>query len=127
MWCALYRNRAIHDDLVAVRLLPKSEWRGRGSILPQDGDDGASESADVMATGQVVAILERRPREYVASFTVGEAVSMWWVLFGANNACCLDNSRRVQSTQEGGLNECWCVRTMCVFPRSESAHGNLKN
>ncbi|KAL5481237.1 hypothetical protein EMCRGX_G021367 [Ephydatia muelleri] len=63
------RNRAIHDDLVAVRLLPKSEWRGRGSILPQDGDDGASESADVMATGQVVAILERRPREYVASFT----------------------------------------------------------
>ena len=81
VWCALNRNRAIHDDLVAVRLLPKSEWRGRGSILPQDGEDDVSEFAHVMATGQVVAILERRPREYVASFTVGETVSTWWALF----------------------------------------------
>lgn len=64
------RNRAIHDDLVAVRLLPESEWKGRGNILSQDEEDDRdlSGGSDVMATGQVIAILERRPREYVASF-----------------------------------------------------------
>ena len=35
VWCALNRNKVIHDDLVEVRLLPKSEWRGRASILPK--------------------------------------------------------------------------------------------
>ena len=51
-WCALNRNKAIHDDLVEVRLLPKSEWRGRACILPKVEP---SESTNVMATGQVVA------------------------------------------------------------------------
>ena len=73
VWCALNRNRAIHDDLVAVRLLPRSEWRGRASILPQDGGtEDPSVGTDAMATGQVVAILERKPREYVASFVVSD-------------------------------------------------------
>ena len=55
VWCALNRNKAIHDDLVEVRLLPKSEWRGRASILSKVARLRTSESTNVMATGQVVA------------------------------------------------------------------------
>lgn len=36
------RNRAVHGDVVAVELLPKSEWRG------QSGEDGETQP---MATG----------------------------------------------------------------------------
>ncbi|XP_022315246.2 DIS3-like exonuclease 1 [Crassostrea virginica] len=76
------RNRAIHGDLVVVEVLPRSEWRGRSSVIKenQEGqleeseEDGTSDG-NVMPTGRVVGILQRNWREYVASFASDEKVS----------------------------------------------------
>ena len=123
--CAPNRNRAIHDDVVAVRLLPKSEWRGRGSILPQDGDevDNRSVCTDVMATGQVVAILERASREYVASFAVSRVKPYCSVLYIEN----VNNSRKTLSTRVAGVSECWCAHMIYVYQRLGSAQSRLRN
>lgn len=29
------RNRAVHGDLVVVEVLPRSEWRGRSSVIKE--------------------------------------------------------------------------------------------
>lgn len=74
-----HRNRAIHSDLVAVRLLPRSQWRARTNALPlAEGQKAANSEGEVdsgchtMATGQVVGILERADRHYVATFDVSD-------------------------------------------------------
>ena len=78
-----HRNRALHNDMVAVCLLPKSEWRSRSNALPSQWDgshraedthgevEGEKEGrGDVVPTGRVVGILERQERVYVATFDV---------------------------------------------------------
>ncbi|XP_076854118.1 DIS3-like exonuclease 1 [Brachyhypopomus gauderio] len=66
-----HRNRAIHGDLVAVELSPRSEWTGRTTALTEDhgeertGDDTQSQP---MPTGRVVGILQRNWRDYVVTF-----------------------------------------------------------
>ena len=72
-----HRNRALHSDLVAVTLLPRSKWQSRNNALPSgdgqkaEGLEGEVEgSSEVMPTGAVVGILERTDRLYVASFDV---------------------------------------------------------
>ncbi|CAI7992116.1 DIS3-like exonuclease 1 [Geodia barretti] len=54
------RNRAIHNDRVAILLLPKSE-------ASNVGDHGEGEGGSV-ALGAVVGVLERERRKYVATF-----------------------------------------------------------
>lgn len=50
-----HRNRAVHGDVVAAELLPKSEWRGKVSTLTEgqpeekNGDDTQSQP---MPTGK---------------------------------------------------------------------------
>lgn len=76
------RNRAVHGDLVVVEVLPRSEWRGRSSVIKEsqegqgegDEEEGASDE-NVMPTGRVVGILQRNWREYVASFASDEQIS----------------------------------------------------
>ncbi|XP_048763599.2 DIS3-like exonuclease 1 [Ostrea edulis] len=76
------RNRAVHGDLVVVEMLPRSEWKGRSSVIKenQEGqveeaeEDGVSDG-NVMPTGRVVGISQRNWREYVASFASDEKVS----------------------------------------------------
>jgi exoribonuclease R len=49
------RNRAIHGDVVAVELLPTSEWKGRTAALCEnDSDDKALGEApsEPMPTGE---------------------------------------------------------------------------
>ena len=73
-----YRNRAIHNDVVAVRLLPRSQWRSRNNALPLTGERKAEEGSEgeiegdgrVLPTGEVVGIVERADRQYVATFDV---------------------------------------------------------
>ena len=76
----LHRNRAIHGDIVVVRLLPRSEWKSRSNALPHSPTDSDNTQSpnnkqghsqlETMATGVVVGILHRASREYVASFDV---------------------------------------------------------
>ncbi|ELU13403.1 hypothetical protein CAPTEDRAFT_108980 [Capitella teleta] len=61
------RNRAIHGDLVVTELLPKHLWRPRSCDLKENKTDGGER---VMPTGRVVGVLQRRWRDYVASFEV---------------------------------------------------------
>lgn len=44
------RNRATHGDVVAVELLPRSEWQGRVTALAEG--PGAESNSQTMATGQ---------------------------------------------------------------------------
>lgn len=77
-----FRNRAIHGDVVAVKLLPKQQWKSLSNSLPSE-DSKKTESADrepeleagssgsnAMPSGVVVGILDRPERLYVASFDV---------------------------------------------------------
>ncbi|XP_047436352.1 DIS3-like exonuclease 1 isoform X2 [Mugil cephalus] len=67
------RNRAIHGDVVVVELLPKSEWRGKGTSLTEghgdekEGQDGHSKP---MPTGRVVGIMQKNWRDYVVTFPI---------------------------------------------------------
>ena len=57
---------------MAVQLLPRGQWRGQSAALPA-GDGTGEEVAEVrecVPTGSVVAVMERKDREYVASFAV---------------------------------------------------------
>ncbi|KAM3624876.1 uncharacterized protein V6R79_003236 [Siganus canaliculatus] len=68
---AKHRNRAVHGDLVAVELFPKSEWKGKvtalavGQTEDKNGDENKSKP---MPTGCVVGILQRNWRDYVVTF-----------------------------------------------------------
>ncbi|XP_077988799.1 DIS3-like exonuclease 1 [Glandiceps talaboti] len=69
------RNRAVHGDIVAVELLPKSEWKGRCTAITEAAEGtqtGDSEISNVMPTGRVVGIIQRNWRDYVASFSPDE-------------------------------------------------------
>lgn len=48
-----HRNRAIHGDVVAVELLPQSEWRGRSVALTdeQGGERVEETQSQAMPTG----------------------------------------------------------------------------
>uniref|UniRef100_A0A8C2ZDL7 DIS3-like exonuclease 1 n=1 Tax=Cyclopterus lumpus TaxID=8103 RepID=A0A8C2ZDL7_CYCLU len=65
------RNRAVHGDVVAVELLPRSEWRGKDTALTEGrgeeagGEDGGRKP---MPTGRVVGVLQRNWRDYVVTF-----------------------------------------------------------
>ena len=79
------RNRAIHGDVVAVELFPKSRWKSKlnrlskakeDKVITEDDDkeednlgDTWDSRADVCPTGRVVAILQRQWKSYPASFT----------------------------------------------------------
>uniref|UniRef100_H9G8N8 DIS3-like exonuclease 1 n=1 Tax=Anolis carolinensis TaxID=28377 RepID=H9G8N8_ANOCA len=65
------RNRAIHGDVVAVELLPRSEWKGRTAALCENEaeDKAAGEAAgEPMPTGRVVGLLQKNWRDFVATF-----------------------------------------------------------
>uniref|UniRef100_A0A8D3E4M7 DIS3-like exonuclease 1 n=1 Tax=Scophthalmus maximus TaxID=52904 RepID=A0A8D3E4M7_SCOMX len=67
-WCVLvhgdkHRNRAVHGDVVAVELLPKSEWRGKVTALSEG--QGAEPSGE---DGRVVGVLQRNWRDFVVTF-----------------------------------------------------------
>ncbi|MGH0151404.1 UNVERIFIED_CONTAM: hypothetical protein FKN15_039454 [Acipenser sinensis] len=71
------RNRALHGDVVAVELLPRSEWRGRATALSQsEGEDRLAEElqSQPMPTGTVVGIIQRNWRDYVVTFPPKEEV-----------------------------------------------------
>ncbi|CAB4069016.1 DIS3L [Lepeophtheirus salmonis] len=66
------RNRAVDGDVVAINLLPKSEWVSRSKRL-ENKKSYLSESTwerkgDVDRCGKVVGIIQRNWREYVASY-----------------------------------------------------------
>ena len=81
----LDRNRAIHGDIVAVQILPKSQWKSKLNRLSKKQDTNNAEDedkeedkpteqiweqrADVSPTGKVVAIMQRKWKSYPASFT----------------------------------------------------------
>lgn len=51
------RNRAVHGDVVAVELLPKSEWRGKVTALTEgQGEEkgGEENESQPMPTGETV-------------------------------------------------------------------------
>ena len=75
------RNRAVHGDIVAVQLLPKSLWKSKINRLAKsnekDDEEKWDKRADVCPTGKVVAVVTRRWKAYSASFTKkSAAVSM---------------------------------------------------
>lgn len=40
-------NRAVHGDVVAIQILPESEWRGTTETIIEEGDVTRGENADV--------------------------------------------------------------------------------
>ena len=71
-WCC-HRNRAIHGDLVAVQILPPSEWHSRRNTLPPEDGEGSSEKSEAcegVCSGRVVKVIERSSRAYVVSIDV---------------------------------------------------------
>lgn len=76
------RNRAINGDMVAIRLLPRTQWQPLTKALPSssaqqhpaaEGEEGMS-VGDTRPSGAVVGILSRPDRLYVASFGVSAIV-----------------------------------------------------
>lgn len=68
-------NRAINDDIVAVELMPTSEWRIRKKMEESDPVPLTEEEAiarGFQPTGRVVGILELRRRAYCGSIDVDE-------------------------------------------------------
>ncbi|XP_007888927.1 exosome complex exonuclease RRP44 [Callorhinchus milii] len=68
-------NRAVHEDLVAVELLPKESWVAPSAVILQDegqvDDEGEEEKESVVtnkkfskATGKVVGVIKRNWRSY---------------------------------------------------------------
>ena len=72
-------NRAVHQDIVAVELLPRAQWSAPSSLvledekvddsqLAQDGDEDeqlmTSASGPKQPTGRVVGIIKRNWRQY---------------------------------------------------------------
>ena len=81
VWGEEARNRAVDGDVVVVELLPRGEWRARTTHLvlsEEEKDSGKawSRGADVMATGRVVAVLERGWRDYIATLPKQDEDSM---------------------------------------------------
>ncbi|KAI8061570.1 DIS3-like exonuclease 1-like protein [Gongronella butleri] len=78
-----HRNRAVHGDLVAIELLPESQWlslSNRMSLESGDQDDESASAgatsisrASVNPTGHVVGVLQRNWRSYVATIQHDEA------------------------------------------------------
>ncbi|XP_005990163.1 DIS3-like exonuclease 1 isoform X1 [Latimeria chalumnae] len=69
------QNRAIHGDVVAVELLPKNEWKGRGTALCESDDKVVVEvQSEPMPTGRVVGIIQRNWRDYVVTFPPREDI-----------------------------------------------------
>ncbi|XP_053128175.1 DIS3-like exonuclease 1 isoform X2 [Hemicordylus capensis] len=65
------RNRAIHGDVVAVELVPKSEWKGRTAALCENETEEKSLGevySEPMPTGRVVGIIQKNWRDYVVTF-----------------------------------------------------------
>ncbi|XP_061743440.1 DIS3-like exonuclease 1 [Nerophis ophidion] len=70
------RNRAVHGDIVVVELFPKTEWRGKASVLtegPGDDKNGEDSQSKPVATGRIVGILQRNWRDYVVTFPSRES------------------------------------------------------
>ena len=70
----IFRNRAVDGDIVAVELLPKSEWRSKINKLSVNNSNNDDEliwerRADVNPTGKVVGIQQRNWREYICSIS----------------------------------------------------------
>lgn len=69
-----HRNRATHGDVVAVELLPKSEWRGKATALSEgQAEERSSEGSGTTPTGRVVGVLQRSWRDYVVTFPARDA------------------------------------------------------
>lgn len=48
-----HRNRATHGDVVAVELLPRSEWRGKVTALSEgQAEERSSDGGGTMPTGE---------------------------------------------------------------------------
>ncbi|KAH0620103.1 hypothetical protein JD844_014705 [Phrynosoma platyrhinos] len=65
------RNRAIHGDVVAVELLPRSEWKGRTAALCENETEEKTSGeayCEPMPTGKIVGILQKNWRDYVVTF-----------------------------------------------------------
>lgn len=79
-------NRAVHDDTVAVELLPESEWATPTSLVleegledtgdyinPQEEDEQvAKNNANRLPTGRVVGIIKRNWRQYCGMLQVSD-------------------------------------------------------
>ncbi|KEG08632.1 putative mitochondrial exoribonuclease DSS-1 [Trypanosoma grayi] len=68
-------NRAIHDDIVAVELLPISSWRGPKNAPPLDDSrmtEAAALESGYAPVGRVVSILSMQRRPFCGSIDVEE-------------------------------------------------------
>ncbi|XP_062516622.1 DIS3-like exonuclease 1 [Corticium candelabrum] len=72
------RNRAIHGDVVAVEILPRSQWTAKSNALADEnaelGDSGSevSNGRNLVPSGRVVGIVQHNWRDYVASLATTE-------------------------------------------------------
>lgn len=70
-------NRSIHDDIVAVQLLPTAQWKAPSRSAAASGEPPASVSDAIsrgwLPCGSVVGILEQRRRPYCGSIDVSDA------------------------------------------------------
>lgn len=81
------RNRTIHGDLVAVQLLPESEWKCPSSSLKQTNeedenfkDENSQSSPQEQEkkkhpTGKIVGVIERVNKSYVATIQIDKDCS----------------------------------------------------
>uniref|UniRef100_A0A3P9P409 Protein DIS3 homolog n=1 Tax=Poecilia reticulata TaxID=8081 RepID=A0A3P9P409_POERE len=77
-------NRAVHQDVVAVQLLPKNQWVAPSSVVLQDDgaakDDNVDEDEEekvvnfvlLRATGKVVGIIKRNWRPFCGMLNVSQ-------------------------------------------------------
>jgi exosome complex exonuclease DIS3/RRP44 len=57
-------NRAVHGDVVAIQILPESEWRGTTETIIEEGDVTRVENADVDEESQEIETeVEARERK----------------------------------------------------------------
>lgn len=70
------RNRAVHSDIVIVKVLPKSHWKGRSQSIVENQSEEITEPgqecANTMPTGHVVAVVQRNWRDFVVSISAEE-------------------------------------------------------
>eukprot|EP01083_Nonionella_stella_P197511 726090_1 len=87
-----HRNRCIHGDIVAIELLPESEWKAPNNVLAEkeedEKEDSQSDSVDNrVPTGRIVGVFERNWRPYVVTIQQDDSVD--YSRHGRENVLCV--------------------------------------
>uniref|UniRef100_A0A3Q2Z4C4 Protein DIS3 homolog n=1 Tax=Hippocampus comes TaxID=109280 RepID=A0A3Q2Z4C4_HIPCM len=83
-------NRAVHQDVVAVQLLPRSQWAAPSSVMLQDvgsAKDDTTTEEEEKPTGKIVGIIKRNWRPFCGMLNISQIKESTRHLFTPADRC----------------------------------------